>query len=69
MELTEFLQQDKDLQQLATGLTQGGRHLMTGISGTARTVWSVTAATVSPPLPIQAMLPIPRPLGTAARSI
>ena len=39
MELTEFLQQDKDLQQLATGLTQGGRHLMTGISGTARTVY------------------------------
>ncbi len=39
MELTEFLQQDKDLQQLATGLKHGGRHLMTGISGTARTVY------------------------------
>src|SRR5699024_9675233 len=29
----------KALQQLATGLTKGGRHLMTGISGTARTVY------------------------------
>ena len=39
MRLTELLQQDKALQQLATGLTKGGRHLMTGISGTARTVY------------------------------
>lgn len=39
MQLTELLQQDKALQELATGLTKGGRHLMTGISGTARTVY------------------------------
>lgn len=39
MQLTELLQQDKALQGLATGLTKGGRHLMTGISGTARTVY------------------------------
>ncbi|WP_288573228.1 transcription-repair coupling factor [uncultured Weissella sp.] len=39
MQLTELLQQDKALQGLATGLTKGGRHLMTGISGTAHTVY------------------------------
>ena len=39
MQLTELLQQDKALQELANGLTKGGRHLMTGISGTARTVY------------------------------
>lgn len=39
MELAGLLQQDNDFQTLATGLKKGGRHLMTGISGTARTVY------------------------------
>ncbi|MDU2152726.1 MAG: CarD family transcriptional regulator, partial [Weissella confusa] len=34
-----LLQQDAEFQQLASGLKKGGRHLMTGISGTARTVY------------------------------
>ena len=39
MELAGLLQQDNDFQTLAAGLKKGGRHLMTGISGTARTVY------------------------------
>lgn len=39
MEITGLLQQDAEFQQLASGLKKGGRHLMTGISGTARTVY------------------------------
>ncbi|MBC6499508.1 hypothetical protein H7R52_15250 [Weissella confusa] len=39
MEITGLLQQDAEFQQLASRLKKGGRHLMTGISGTARTVY------------------------------
>jgi len=39
MELTGILAASAQLQQLVAGLKQGGRHVMTGISGTARTAY------------------------------